>query len=57
MITENVDVKNGICDGTTGYITEIKKENGKETYIITQSQFHLSITILLYLFLIVLQLQ
>ena len=35
MITENIDVNNGICNGTTGYITEIKKEKGKETYIIT----------------------
>ena len=29
MITENIDVKNGICNGTAGYITEIKKEKGK----------------------------
>ena len=35
MITENIEVNNGICKGTTGYITEIKKEKGKETYIIT----------------------
>ena len=35
MITENIDVKNGICNGTTGHITEIKKEKGKETYIIS----------------------
>ena len=34
MITENIDVNNGICNGTTGHITEIKKEKGKETYII-----------------------
>ena len=35
MITENIDVKNGICNGTTGYITEIKKAKGKKTYIIS----------------------
>ena len=35
MITENIDVNNGTCNGITGYITEIKKEKGKETYIIT----------------------
>ena len=28
MITENIDVNNGICNGTTGYISEIKKEKG-----------------------------
>ena len=25
MITENLDVENGICNGTTGYISDIKK--------------------------------
>jgi hypothetical protein len=33
MITENIDVENGICNGTTGYIIEINKEN--EKYIIS----------------------
>ena len=33
MITENIDVKNGICNGTTGYITEIIK-NENEKYVI-----------------------
>ena len=37
MITENTDVKNGICNGTPGNtcITEIKKEKWKETHIIS----------------------
>ena len=26
MITENLDVENGICNGTTGYISDIKKK-------------------------------
>ena len=30
MITENIDAGNGICNGTTGYITEIKKKKGKK---------------------------
>ena len=30
MITENIDVNNGICNGTTGYITKIKKRTGKK---------------------------
>ena len=30
MITENIDVTNGICNGTKGYITEIKKRKGKK---------------------------
>ena len=25
VITENLDVENGICNGTTGYISDIKK--------------------------------
>ena len=25
MITEDLDVENGICNGTTGYISDIKK--------------------------------
>ena len=29
MITENLDVENGICIGTTGYISDIKKINKK----------------------------
>ena len=29
MITENLDVENGICNGTTGYISDIKKINKK----------------------------
>ena len=29
MITENLDVENGICNGTTGYIKDIKKINKK----------------------------
>ena len=29
MITENMDVLNGMCDGTTGYIAEIKSDNKK----------------------------
>jgi ATP-dependent exoDNAse (exonuclease V) alpha subunit len=33
MITENIDVENGICNGTTGYIIEITKEN--EKYVIS----------------------
>ena len=33
MITENMDVSNGICNGTIGYITEIKNDNKK--YIIS----------------------
>jgi len=33
MFTENIDVENGICNGTTGYIIEINKEN--EKYIIS----------------------
>ena len=35
MITEDIDGKNGICNGSTGYITEIKKQKRKETYIIS----------------------
>ena len=27
MITENLDFENGICNGTTGYISDIKKIN------------------------------
>ena len=27
MITENLDVENGICNDTTGYITDIRKIN------------------------------
>ena len=30
MTTENIDVNNGICNGTTGYITEIKKRKGNK---------------------------
>ena len=30
MITENIDVTNGICNGTTGYITGIKKRTGNK---------------------------
>ena len=33
MITVNIDVKNGICNGTTWYITEIIK-NEDEKYVI-----------------------
>ena len=29
MLTENLDVENGICNGTTGYISDIKKINKK----------------------------
>ena len=29
MITENLDVENGICNGNTGYISDIKKINKK----------------------------
>ena len=29
MITENLDFENGICNGTTGYISDIKKINKK----------------------------
>ena len=29
MITENLDVENGICNGTTGYASDIKKINKK----------------------------
>ena len=29
MITENLEVENGICNGTTGYISDIKKINKK----------------------------
>ena len=33
MITENIDVKNGICNGTTGYIT------GMYCYIMRTNKF------------------
>ena len=35
MLHDNRKHRRGICDGTTGYILEIKKEKGKETYIIS----------------------
>ena len=44
MITANLDVENGICNGTTGYISDIKKKvvaevllkNNKIINILTQ---------------------